>query len=206
MQCHKGKYNAYDNYNLFQKGRETYLRDIDLMSIISTVQQTRVLTNILLDKKQQKLAKFSKYRQIENYNSLGMNPMKEVVRHKSINFKKDNEYFIESINEITDYYKDKNITFADLMLINQAYPQLLNPNVSNLGQDIDIDDKFDSLEDRSTPIILKPEEQKGDSSSFSKSSQIPESIEIEKYNDSVSSIEFNGLKFATFDTFKNKTR
>jgi hypothetical protein len=184
------------------------------MSLISTVHQTRVLTNILLSKKQQSLAKFSKYRQVENNSDLSSDPMNEMVQYKYIQSNQAEQNFNENINETTEFYKENQITHTDLKLVNQVCPGLLDPGTSNMNSQNNTHDypniKYGRNQPRSPKDEDEDEKEKDKSQCLVGASKHFGLPEIANVYDGINSIEYDNLNIESLhakknDSFKNQT-
>jgi hypothetical protein len=184
------------------------------MSLISTVHQTKVLTNILLNKNQQDLAKFSKYRQVENYDDLDTKPMAVVAKYKGSNLEEVEEDFLENINEMTENYKGRHITFSDLKLVNQVCQGLLDHETSNItpqskghvSSGNENNDHDSNGNENSIPCDPKLEDKKEDSLLLSETAKPYGPSMADKYNDHISSIEFESFNIDAFEIMKNGNR
>lgn len=96
------------------------------MSIISTVHQTRILTDLLLNSDQQALSKFSMHRSIDQENTIKVQPVSEIVKYKCANFDMKHDVFLRKVDSLTESYRGKNLTKTDLNLFSQVYPCLLS--------------------------------------------------------------------------------
>jgi hypothetical protein len=120
---------VHDNYTQFIKGEEKYLRDMDIMSIISTVHQTRILTDLVLNQNQQMLANFSMHRNINQETSDRLGELDDVLKYKCPGFEAKNKEFSRKIDLLINEYKHKKLSKVDFGLFTQIYPKLLMDQV-----------------------------------------------------------------------------
>ena len=114
---------------------------MDIMSIISTVHQTRILTDLLLNYDQQALTKFSMHRSINQVNTVKVQPVSEIVKYKWSNFDMKHDEFLRKVDSLTEKYRDKNLTKTDLNLFTQIYPLLLSDESSFASTSLDVPDQ-----------------------------------------------------------------
>lgn len=195
-------YNTYDNYKLYTKGKENYLRDIDMTSIIATIHQTKILTDIVMGERQQYLSKFSKYRNLEENNELNLHPMRDVVIYKNTKFKdKDKEQELsEKINEIAVHLENNAITNTDFKLINQVLPNLLDNNLQNSLQNSNIFEDVEFLR-----VDQKPDFKKETSITPLNKLANNEVPFEERYHDEISSFDYPILSLETLRKNERKT-
>jgi hypothetical protein len=98
---------------------------MDIMSIISTVHQTRILTDLLLNQNQQMLANFSMHKSINQETSDRLGELDDVVKYKCPDFEAKNDEFCSKIDLVMMDFKGKKLSKVDFGLFTQICPELL---------------------------------------------------------------------------------
>jgi hypothetical protein len=66
------------------------------------------------------------HRSINQVNTVKVQPVSEIVKYKWYNFDMKHEEFLQKVDSLTEWYRDKNLTKTDINLFTQIYPLLLS--------------------------------------------------------------------------------